>query len=41
MLSNQNFLAKAPKEKIDNEKAKLQTHLDNLAHLKDNLAKIK
>ena len=41
MLNNQNFLAKAPKEKIDNEKAKLQTHLDNLAHLKDNLAKIK
>lgn len=41
MLNNQNFLAKAPKEKIENEKAKLQTHLDNLNHLKENLAKIK
>jgi valyl-tRNA synthetase len=41
MLNNPNFLAKAPKEKVDNEKSKLETHLANLASLKEKLEKLK
>ena len=40
MLSNPNFLAKAPKDKIDNEKAKLETHQANLVSLKEKLSKL-
>lgn len=40
MLNNPNFVAKAPKEKIDNEKTKLATHESNLISLKDKLSKL-
>ncbi len=40
MLNNPNFIAKAPKEKIDNEKAKLALHQENLAELMSKLKKI-
>ena len=33
MLSNPNFIAKAPKEKIELEQSKLNMHKDNLASL--------
>lgn len=40
MLNNPNFLAKAPKEKIESEKAKLKLHQDNLKDLEEKLKKI-
>lgn len=39
MLNNPNFIAKAPKEKIDLEKEKLENHKSNLNTLKEKLAK--
>ena len=40
MLNNPNFIAKAPAEKIEQEKAKLELHKANLANLKDKLSKV-
>lgn len=40
MLNNPNFLAKAPKEKVETEKAKLKLHQDNLRDLEEKLKKI-
>ena len=40
MLNNPNFLAKAPKEKVEMEKEKLKLHLDNLKDLEEKLKKI-
>ena len=40
MLNNPNFLAKAPKEKVESEKAKLKLHQDNLKDLEEKLKKI-
>ncbi len=40
MLRNPNFLAKAPKEKVEMEKNKLELHQATLADLKDKLAKL-
>ncbi|MBO6280373.1 MAG: valine--tRNA ligase [Bacilli bacterium] len=40
MLNNPNFLAKAPKEKIDTEKSKLEIHEANLKDLLDKLNKL-
>ena len=40
MLNNPNFLAKAPKEKVETEKAKLKLHQDNLKELEEKLKKI-
>ena len=40
MLNNQNFIAKAPKEKIDIEKEKYQHYLTKRAELTDKLSKI-
>lgn len=40
MLSNENFLAKAPKEKIELEKKKLAEHKANLEQLEEKLQKI-
>ena len=40
MLNNQNFIAKAPKEKIDIEKEKYQHYLNKRAELTDKLSKI-
>ena len=40
MLSNPNFLAKAPKEKVEVEQKKLELHEQNLAQLKEKLKKI-
>ena len=40
MLSNKNFLDKAPKEKIENEKAKYQTYLTQLKEIEEKLKKI-
>ena len=40
MLDNPNFIAKAPKEKIEQEKAKLELHNNNLTQLKQKLQKI-
>ena len=40
MLNNQNFLAKAPQEKIALEKEKLQKHLENLAVLEEKRKKM-
>ena len=40
MLSNPNFIEKAPKEKIESEKAKLKLHQDNLADLLEKISKI-
>lgn len=40
MLNNPNFLAKAPKEKVETEKAKLKLHQDNLKELEEKLEKI-
>ena len=37
MLNNQNFLAKAPAEKVSLEREKLQKHLDNLKVLEEKL----
>lgn len=41
MLSNPNFLAKAPKEKVENEQNKLAQHKENLISLKEKLKKLK
>ena len=40
MLNNPNFLAKAPKEKVENEQNKLALHKQNLAILEDKLKKL-
>ncbi len=40
MLSNPNFIAKAPKEKIELEQSKLNMHKENLASLLEKLQKI-
>ena len=40
MLNNPNFLAKAPKEKVETERAKLKLHQDNLQDLKEKLEKL-
>ena len=40
MLSNPNFIAKAPQEKIESEKAKLKLHQDNLNDLLEKISKI-
>ena len=40
MLNNENFLAKAPKEKVELEKEKLQQHKINLSALKEKLSKM-
>ena len=40
MLSNPNFIAKAPKEKIELEQSKLNMHRDNLASLLEKRNKI-
>ncbi len=40
MLSNKNFLDKAPKEKIENEKVKYQTYLTQLKEIEEKLKKI-
>ena len=40
MLNNPNFLNKAPKEKVEEEKNKLELHKTNLATLKEKRAKI-
>ena len=40
MLNNQNFLAKAPAEKVSLEREKLQKHLDNLKVLEEKLKNI-
>ena len=37
MLNNQNFLAKAPAEKVSLEREKLQKHLENLKVLEEKL----
>ena len=39
MLNNPNFLSKAPKEKVEAEKSKLNKHLINLEIIKEKLAK--
>ena len=39
MLSNPNFLAKAPKEKVDQEKEKLSKHLEAKANIEAKLNK--
>ncbi len=41
MLSNPNFIAKAPKEKIELENSKLFTHQENIKSLKEKIAKLK
>ncbi len=41
MLSNPNFIAKAPKEKVENEQNKLAQHKENLISLKEKLKKLK
>ena len=41
MLNNPNFLAKAPQEKVDAEKGKLEIHKANLANLEEKLSKVK
>ncbi len=40
MLNNPNFLAKAPKEKVEIEKGKLKLHQDNLKDLEEKLKKL-
>ena len=35
MLNNPNFVSKAPKEKIENEKAKLVSYLEQLKEVED------
>ncbi|MCR4911809.1 MAG: valine--tRNA ligase [Bacilli bacterium] len=40
MLNNPNFIAKAPQEKIEQEKAKLELHKTNLINLNEKLKKI-
>ncbi len=40
MLNNLNFLAKAPKEKVEMEKSKLKLHQDNLKDLEEKLKKL-
>jgi len=40
MLNNPNFLAKAPKEKVEMEKSKLKLHQDNLKDLEEKLKKL-
>ena len=40
MLSNPNFLAKAPKEKVEVEQKKLELHEQNLAQLQEKLKKL-
>ena len=40
MLSNPNFIAKAPKEKVEAEKAKLELHQRNLSDLEEKLKKL-
>ena len=40
MLSNPNFLAKAPKEKIQTEQEKLELHKNNLKDLLEKLKKL-
>ena len=40
MLENPNFVAKAPKEKIEQEKAKLELHKANLKSIEEKIAKI-
>ena len=40
MLNNPNFLAKAPKEKVENEQNKLSLHKQNLLTLEEKLKKI-
>ena len=40
MLSNPNFIAKAPKEKIEMEKSKLEIHEQNLKDLEEKLKKL-
>ena len=40
MLENPNFIAKAPKEKIDQEKAKLELHKSKLLDLQEKLKKL-
>ena len=41
MLSNPSFLEKAPKEKVELEKNKLQTHLENIERIQEKLKKLK
>ena len=41
MLSNPNFIAKAPKEKVEIEQNKLAQHKENLISLKEKLKKLK
>ncbi len=41
MLNNPNFIAKAPKAKIDEENSKLQAHQEKISLIKDKLAKLK
>ena len=40
MLSNPNFISKAPKEKVELEQQKLSTHKENLEGLKAKLANL-
>ena len=40
MLENPNFIAKAPKEKIEQEKAKLELHEANLKSIEEKISKI-
>ena len=40
MLSNPNFIAKAPEAKVNQEKAKLELHKNNLSDLEEKLKKI-
>ena len=41
MLSNPSFIEKAPKEKVELERNKLQTHQENIARIKEKLQKLK
>ncbi len=41
ILSNEKFLAKAPKEKVDEEKAKYEKYKETKKHLEDELKKIR
>ncbi|MBO4286411.1 MAG: valine--tRNA ligase [Bacilli bacterium] len=41
MLSNPSFVEKAPKEKVELERNKLQTHQENIARIKEKLQKLK
>ena len=40
MLNNPNFIAKAPEAKVNQEKAKLELHKNNLRDLEEKLKKI-